>query len=146
MPCGCALAASLGLALPLLAGQPRIVEFERVDWHSTSPAYTQSLSGTIATSSDGSRMNHVRYTDRRLLLFVAEKGAQQTIYARGPHTAYIVDNDKRVVTVIPCMCDWERNPWPVDTDCSRAAKEYDPDLIRTGWIALPACPQFASGR
>jgi hypothetical protein len=140
MTCACAIAAYLGLALPLLDGIPRTIEFKSVDWSSNSPAETYSFSGVIATSSDGSRMNRVRSTGRRFLFFLAEQRIGHSIYSRTPHVSYLLDDDERIVRVIPCTCEWERNAWPEDHQCASSAKEYDPGLIYRGWTRVAGIP------
>src|SRR5439155_10972562 len=92
-----------------------------------------------ATSSDGSRVNLMRATIRKLL-FLTEQVMAHSIYSRTPHASYLIDDHKQTVRVIPCTCEWERTAWPVDAQCSSAAKRYGADLVFVGGSRVAGVP------
>ena len=108
MTCACAIAAYLGMTLPLLDGIPRTIQFEEVTWDTANVTETYTASGTIATSSDGSRAMRVRRTTSLFHMFGKGQTDRLSIYTQTPHAAYLIDHERRTAYVIPCKCTWER--------------------------------------
>ncbi len=109
MPCGCVVAAYLGLQL--VSGYPRTVSFEIESWANNSWGLhnidRHSVRGTVMIYSDGSRANKVSSTYFRHYFVSNGDLAAHTIYLRPANAMYDVDNQKRSATYHRCSCTWD---------------------------------------
>ena len=122
MPCAC-LYAYLGWAVN--DGQARTIRFETDFWANNSWGVHDVARGrdwgTVAIFSDGSRAN-IGETDYRKYFIVPDgHGQWHTIFRPSHHSVYVIEDDKRIVSRIPCSFTWEPpRIEPDDSECSRA--------------------------
>ena len=126
MPCACLLYAYFGWAVN--DGQARTIRFETDFWANKSWGVHDvdkgRHRGTVAIFSDGSRAN-IGESDYRKYYIVPDGCLRlHTIYTPSHLSAYVIEDDKRIVSRIPCSCTWEPpRIEPDDAQCSRAADD-----------------------
>ena len=124
MPCACVLYAYISLAVN--DGQARTIRFETDFWANKSwgihDVDTGRYWGTVAIFADGSRANIGESDYRKYYILPEGHGRWHTIYRPSHDSAYVIEDDKRVVWRVPCTCTWKMSPMePDDSVCSRTA-------------------------
>lgn len=136
------LYAYLGLAIS--DGQARTISFETDFWENRSwgvhDVERGRVWGTVAVFSDGSRAN-VGESDYRKYYFVPNGHWQwHTIYLPSHRSSYVIEDDKRIVSRIPCTCGWELVKVEADDSvCSRTADGLDLKQ-RAGYSVIAGIP------
>jgi hypothetical protein len=124
VPCACVLYAYIGLFVR--DGQARTIRFETDSWENNSWGLhnvdRRKRSGTVSIFSDGSRTNTGTWEYRKYYFVRGGNGQWHTIYLPSHRSTYVIEEDKRVVSRIPCTCTWEPSRIePDDAECSRSA-------------------------
>jgi hypothetical protein len=124
VPCACVLYAYIGLFVR--DGQARTIRFETDSWENNSWGLhnvdRRNQSGTVAIFSDGSRANTGTWDFRRYYFVPGGNGHWRTIYLPSHRSSYVIEDDKRIVSRIPCSCMWEPPRIELDdSECSRTA-------------------------
>ncbi len=134
MPCASYLAVSFGMLLNLHAEVPRTIDYERIQWNSVTPLVTDSFTGTLYVSTDRSLANSMTFVERALHFWTTRRESRTVIDSRRANTTYIVDHDKRAVTVPAWSgtCTWESADWPEDSKCSEVASVFDRNVVYQG--------------
>lgn len=142
MPCACVLYAYIGLSVS--DGQARTIRCETDSWENNSWGLhnvdRRKQSGTVAIFSDGSRANIGESDYWKYYIVPDRHGHWHTMYLPSRRCAYVIEDDKRIVSRIPCSCTWEPpRIRPDDSQCSRAADGLGLKL-RAGYGVVAGIP------
>ena len=127
MPCGCIVAAYLGLHF--VSGTPHTMTFELERWANNSWGLhdidRDERSGTIMVYSDGSRSNKVTAKYFKHYFFAHSNHYAHTIYLRPTNSIYEVNDDKRSAVYRKCSCTWQELVMPESgPTCDGAAQAH----------------------